>query len=229
MLRAYHLGLASSFLASFFLTQISDGLYFTSLWESSSEYKSLSLDELFPQLHQSLPKSHSQNGTLCSDCRDYKQRVIYMELSASLRYLWAWGSWEAVVCQEFKCCVDGSVICSDPHSHTVELLDYCSHTSLAVLWLGVRYVCLGLKLINSCSRVILLQGNTWLLFPRWCAGVLRVLRGCIGGSYLHSPGSPWVCQAAKSLQGFKNLATIDCLLFSRYDTKQFLDFVIIDL
>lgn len=65
------------------------------------------------------------------------------------------------VCQEFKC-VDGSVIYSDPRSYTVELLDCCCHTSLALLQLGVRCVCLGLKLRNSCSRIDLLQGNTWL-------------------------------------------------------------------
>lgn len=64
---------ASSLLAWFFLTQISDGLYFSSLGASSFEYKSLSFDErLFSQLHQSLQQSHSQNGTPCSDYEDYK-------------------------------------------------------------------------------------------------------------------------------------------------------------
>lgn len=73
------------------------------------------------------------------------------------------------VCQESKCCVDGSGIYSDPHSHTVELLDYCCHTSLALLWLGVRCVHLGFKLRNSCSGNVLFQGIPDFDFSCMCA------------------------------------------------------------
>lgn len=73
------------YIASSFLTQISEGLYFSSLRESSSGYKSLSFDDpLFSQLHQSLPKS-LELSVLTTGTTD--RGALSMSPSASLWYL----------------------------------------------------------------------------------------------------------------------------------------------
>lgn len=205
---SYHLNLAPFFLEWLCLSQTANGLYFSSLWEASTDYKSLSFDKpLFPQFYETLHKSHFQNGTSCFDCRSYQERVIYMELiymflslclfPCDIYELWlAGGHPSARTCE---CFVDGRMIYSDPRSHTVEWLNRCWQTSSGLLRLLVGYeldvreeaerkescMCLSFKLRSSYSRSILLQGSTQLLIPRLCEEVMRILKGCV--SHTSSP------------------------------------------
>lgn len=106
------------------------------------KYKSLSCDErLFLQLHESLWNAHSWSRASCCN-------------SAGMTN-WQWFTWSCFYSSVFlivftslglpgscpsarncECCVDGSMIYSDPHSHMVELLDHCYHSSSTPWRLG---------------------------------------------------------------------------------------------
>lgn len=96
-----------------------------------------------------------------------------------------------------ECCVDGSMLYCDPHSHVVER---GGHSYQALLRLGVG-MCLGFKLRNPCRRSILSQGNALRLLSRLSEGAMGILRGGVNHSPIPRPrGSLWVCQTAKALQ-----------------------------
>lgn len=80
--------------------------------------------------------------------------------------------------RNFEYCVDGSVIYSDPHCHTVELLDQCCHSFSVPLRLDM---CVGLERAEGREKKILyaawvlgceiqvqevsfLQENAWFYF-----------------------------------------------------------------
>lgn len=106
------------------------------------KYKSLSCDEhLFLQLHESLWNAHSWSRASCCN-------------SAGMTN-WQWFTWSCFYSSVFlivftslglpgscpsarncECCVDGSMIYSDPHSHMVELLDHRCHSSSTPWRLG---------------------------------------------------------------------------------------------
>ena len=145
---SYHLNLAPSFLEWLFLSQIANGLYFSSLWEASTDYKSLPFDKpLFPQFHETLHKSHFQNGPSCflqelqgeGDLHGTDLHVS-ISLSVSLWYLWAWAPRGSSFCQDLWMLRWWQDDIQWPSESQVEWLNRCWHTSSDVLRLLVGYV-----------------------------------------------------------------------------------------